>query len=542
MAELVLGPLLRRVEETSAAIWVETDAPCEVRVADTVDHTFTVHGHHYALVDVDGLTPGTSTPYTVELDGVPVWPQPDSPFPPSRIRTPAPGADVRLVFGSCRISAPHDATANAEYGVDTLRAYAHRMAALDETEWPTTLLLAGDQVYADEPSEQMSEFIAARRDPAEPPGEEVADFEEYTEIYRIAYSDPSNRWLMSTVPTLMIFDDHDIRDDWNTSQAWRAQMRRLPWWRTRITAGLGAYWIYQHIGNLSREQRAADELLHTVRTTDGDAGELVDAFAWRADQEPGAHRWSYHQDFGGTRLVVVDARCGRVLTPGDRRVIDDAELAWLDGLCRGDLDHLLIATSLPYLLPTGLYYLEAWNEAICDGAWGPLGRRFGEWLRQSYDLEHWAAFGKSCTALGRIVKQVAGGARGRAPGSVVFLSGDVHHSYLNKVTDPPLTAPVYQAVCSPIRNPLVGFLRLANIIATFGVAQVAGRTLAVLAGVRGAALRWRLDRRPWFTNTLATLDLSGRSATIRWESADAADAPDPRIGEVARVRLAPDAA
>ncbi|MGW1633884.1 hypothetical protein, partial [Streptomyces anthocyanicus] len=28
------------------------------------------------------------------------------------------------------------------------------------------------------------------------------------------------RWLLSTVPSCMIFDDHDVIDDWNTSAAW----------------------------------------------------------------------------------------------------------------------------------------------------------------------------------------------------------------------------------------------------------------------------------------------------------------------------------
>ena len=29
----------------------------------------------------------------------------------------------------------------------------------------------------------------------------------------------------------MIFDDHDVIDDWNTSAAWLAEMRATPWWQ-----------------------------------------------------------------------------------------------------------------------------------------------------------------------------------------------------------------------------------------------------------------------------------------------------------------------
>ncbi|MEU1025794.1 alkaline phosphatase family protein, partial [Streptomyces sp. NPDC005904] len=64
MARLRLGPLLRHVDGASATVWVETDGPCaaEVRCADGSRgsaRTFQVAGHHYALIPVTGLTPGT---------------------------------------------------------------------------------------------------------------------------------------------------------------------------------------------------------------------------------------------------------------------------------------------------------------------------------------------------------------------------------------------------------------------------------------------------------------------------------------------------
>src|SRR5690606_36638896 len=132
--------------------------------------TFTVHGHHYAIVDLHGLT--GPVPYTVHLDGTPVWPLPGRPH--SRIR---PITRVRrLLFGSCRTSVPHDAAHLRSHGVDVLRDYGMHLRALPEADWPDLMLLLGDQVYADEPSPQMLEFIRARRD-TEPHGE-VADFEE----------------------------------------------------------------------------------------------------------------------------------------------------------------------------------------------------------------------------------------------------------------------------------------------------------------------------------------------------------------------------
>ncbi|MDX3804742.1 alkaline phosphatase family protein, partial [Streptomyces sp. AK04-3B] len=85
MAGLRLGPLLRYADGSSATVWVEASRPCaaEVRCADGASgaaRTFQVAGHHYALVEVTGLTAGTSTAYEVFLDGARVWPPSDSPF------------------------------------------------------------------------------------------------------------------------------------------------------------------------------------------------------------------------------------------------------------------------------------------------------------------------------------------------------------------------------------------------------------------------------------------------------------------------------
>ena len=97
---------------------------------------------------------------------------------------------------------------------------------------------------------------------------------------------------------------------------------------------------------------------------------------------------------------------------------------------RGDVDHLLVGTSLPFLLPPGLHYLEAWSEALAEGGWGRRGARIGEKLRQRGDLEHWAAFQDGFQKVLGMTLEVARGERGAAPGTVTFLSGDVHHSYV----------------------------------------------------------------------------------------------------------------
>ncbi|HLS43967.1 MAG TPA: alkaline phosphatase D family protein [Ornithinicoccus sp.] len=553
---LVLGPMVRHVDGTSAAVWVETARAGEVavRLPDDADRgvwrapTFRVHGHHYALVEVTGLRPGERTAYELLLDGEVVWPRPDDPFPAPALAASPPEGPLRLAFGSCRTSVPHDTVHEVTHGVDALRTYALALSAGERGPLgvvPDLLLLLGDQVYADSTSSAMQEFIASRRSLEEEPGEELADYEEYAHLYLLAWSEPALRWLFSWLPSLMIFDDHDIRDDWNTSLAWRHEMEETSWWHGRVVAGLGSYWVYQHLGNLSMEARAADplwvELLRRQRERPGqevDLTEVVDAFADRADREPLSYRWSYTHPLGRSHLVVIDSRAARRLEPERRAMLDEREMAWLDEQLTGDVDHLVIATSLPYLLPPGIHHLEAWDEALVGGAWGAPFRRVGEWLRQELDLEHWAAFNDSFDKVAAMVNEVAAGRRGAAPASVIFLSGDVHHSYINEVVADGGSR-VLQLVCSPIRNPMPVVIRVVFAVIAHGVARPLGAALASSARVPDPPMRWRGVAGPWFSNNIAVLDLEGDDLRTVWLAGRRVPGVDdePRLSLVADVEL-----
>ncbi|TLM71183.1 alkaline phosphatase D family protein [Pseudarthrobacter sp. NamB4] len=544
---LVLGPLMRYVDETSASIWVETrgDARVTVRAGarEWEARTFAVHGHHYALVAVDGLEPGSVTPYTVTLNGGQVWPEAGAGFPPPVIATLKPGKPLRLAYGSCRTSVPHDASGNRSHGVDSLRTYALAMASGGAEPWPDLVAFLGDQVYADSTSKQMQEFIKARRDIKAPPGEELKDYEEYAHLYCLAWSDPANRWLLSTLPSAMIFDDHDIRDDWNASQSWRKAIKDKPWWHGRIMAGLASYWVYQHLGNLSPRERAVDPLWQKAAGhLDGDEPDLsaeLDSFALRADREPEAYRWSYCRDFGDTRLIVVDSRAARNLAPHRRALLDDAEMGWLDARMQGGFRHLLVATSLPFLLPMGLHHLESWDEAVSEGAWGRPGARVGEKLRQAADLEHWAAFQGSFRRVAGMAAEVADGARGPAPDTVTFLSGDVHFSYVSEV-ERTSGSRIIQAVCSPIRNPLPRLLRSFGAVMSYGLAAPIGAAIARSARVQEPPFHWKGIKGPWFDNNLACLEVVPEGLKLWWQKGevDGGDHLHPRLKRVADITIA----
>ncbi|MBL7499506.1 alkaline phosphatase family protein [Frankia sp. CNm7] len=580
MASLLLGPMHRFADAGRVTVWVETDVPgdVEVRTADgprASSRTFAVAGHHFALVTVDGLVAGRVYPYEVWLapaeepsEDTRVWPEPGAAGPPSLLRPVGGDQPVQLVFGSCRVTAPQakpytlNSTEDPKgLGTDALHALALRMAETDPDTWPDALLLLGDQVYADHVSPETAARIRERRDVTQPPGEEIADFTEYCWLYQEAWSQPEIRWLLSTVPTAMIADDHDVRDDWNISASWRAWILAQPWWDARVTGGIMAYWLYQHLGNLDPETRAADPVWRAVADLAAqgeDAEEVLRVFARRADRLadrgtpvgdgpdgdgdsggiPGSPRWSYRWDLGRTRLIVIDSRLGRVVAAdGTRRMVNDAAWSWIEEQTRhsGEVDHLLLGTSVPFLLTDMIHNVEAATERVAAGRFGRVVAAGAERVRRTLDLEHWAAFDHSFRKMSQLLTAVATGGHGPVPASVVVLSGDVHHAYLARVHADGDAAPIWQAVCSPFRNPLgPGIRRVDSISRRRFPAAVSGR-LARLLGAKASPLDWTVTHGPWFDSQLATLRLDGRTATLLLEKTE----PDGEPGGLDEVLRAP---
>ena len=546
MAHLVLGPVLRYVGEDEATVWVETDSSCVVEVLDNREETFEVCDHHYALVCVGGLEAGGEYEYSVEIDGEQVWPEPEDRLPAPVIRTLDPSGPISVVFGSCRVALPHnppytltkDKDESRGRGFDALYALAMRMLDERRERWPDLLLMLGDQVYVDEGSPAVRDFIRSRRDIEQAPGLEVADFEEYTRLYREAWGDPMIRWLLSTVSCAMVIDDHDMADDWKISRSWIEEMRATDWWADRSAGGLMTYWIYQHIGNLRPERLAEHGEYQEVKQAE-DGGACLREFVEAVDMGGEGKIWSFERDLGRTRLVVADDRTGRVLEEGDRAILDGPEWDWITDAVSGDFDHIVLGTTDPVLLAPALHYIEAWSEAVCDNRWGKTGAKLGENTRRSLDLDHWPAFGESFQALTGLIRELSNGERGGTPASIGILSGDVHHAYLAEATIPgDGRSTIYQAVCSPFRNALDSRESKMIDFAWSRTGSAIARTVARLAGVRPPEIDWRLVEGPYYDNQFATLVLDGRSATIMLDRAVSDDGKTPRIERCFERRVA----
>jgi hypothetical protein len=302
-------------------------------------------------------------------------------------------------------------------------------------------------------------------------------------------------------------------------------MSQEPWWHGRITGGLISYWVYQHLGNLSPQELAENKTWQAILGLGGpggagatdDAGPMLREMAERADAEPASIRWSFVRHWGEARLIMIDSRAGRVLEEAERRMVDDAEFDWIEAAMHRAADegveHLILGTSLPWLLPHAIHNLERWNETLNARHHGRWRGRLAESVRQAADLEHWAAFGHSFERLGASLATVARGDQGRAPSTALVLSGDVHHAYAAELVQPDdLTTRVHQLTVSPLHNQAPHPIRVGFRIGWSRAAKRFTATLGRLAKARPTRLEWKKQAGPFFGNQIGELVLEGRSA------------------------------
>ena len=206
LTRLLVGPVLRHVGTTDATVWVETDAPCEVRGRSARrERTWKVeraplrarhgrradagHGHRVRRAPRRRLGVAAARASRARRRA-------SAPCR-RRQRRGRPRASPSVPAATPR---RRDTRRDRHFDADALAAYARELAAQDEADWPDALLMLGDQVYADETTEPTRRRIRAKRDITARRKDQVADFEEYTWLYLESWTDPDVRWLLSTCP------------------------------------------------------------------------------------------------------------------------------------------------------------------------------------------------------------------------------------------------------------------------------------------------------------------------------------------------------
>ncbi|UJF18276.1 alkaline phosphatase family protein [Vibrio sp. SS-MA-C1-2] len=243
---------------------------------------------------------------------------------------------------------------------------------------------------------------------------------------------PYVRRLMAHIPTYMIFDDHDITDDWNLTAAWEYASYQNLFSRQIITNGLASYWLCQGWGNAPERfdpnfiQQAQNYITHQQIEDKKAFIDLLFRF----------ERWHYTINTH-PKIVVLDTRT--------RRWRSESKMSKPSGLMDWealiemqqellDQDAVIIVSAAPMF---GVKFIEMLQKGMTI-----LGQPL------LIDAENWMAHPGSANTLLNIFTHT------KTPTNFVILSGDVHYSFAYDITLRMNKGQfnIYQITCSGFKN------------------------------------------------------------------------------------------
>ena len=222
--------------------------------------------------------------------------------------------------------------------------------------------------------------------------------------------------LLCHVPSLMIFDDHDITDDWNLTAEWERTAYGHPFSRRIIGNALLGYLLCQAWGNAPDAVSAPLGALEAVLTVAAESGRLESAAQDDCiGQVLSFHRWSFDLP-GDPGLVVLDTRTRRWRSE-DHPARPSGLMDWeaLTDMQQKLLDRrsVVIVSPAPMF---GVKLIEA-IQRLFTLTGNPL----------LVDAENWMAHRGAAQVMLNIFRHT------RTPGNYVILSGDVHYSFVYDV-------------------------------------------------------------------------------------------------------------
>ncbi len=214
------------------------------------------------------------------------------------------------------------------------------------------------------------------------------------------------RRLMANVSTYMMFDDHEITDDWNLTKDIHQQLNTNPFSRRLVTNGLSAYWLCQHWGNVP-ENISADD----IRKISDCFVVKNEAALAQFEQNILSRYWAYNVPTNPP-VLVLDTRTKRGFSKQGLALISSQGFTLLRELV--ETLKPLEAATLVLLSPTPMYgfsSLESLQLGVSEDA------------ATIFDSEPWIANKEAMDLLKRELTAL------HALKHVVILSGDVHYSF-----------------------------------------------------------------------------------------------------------------
>ena len=247
-----------------------------------------------------------------------------------------------------------------------------------------------------------------------------------------------SRRLMANVATYMIFDDHDVTDDWNLTPEITNLLKSNACSKRVIGNALAAYWVCQDWGNdPERADHAQIRALLERAYGDGDEQALVEAEQVLTDR-----RWGFEikqQPY----VVAIDTRTHRIFNSRGRPGLLDAVSmdTFRENLTSDDVTNTVIVISpAPVYGFKGIELLQV-NTPRC--------------MASTVDMESWIGNPEQFEAFKRIIHETPAK-------HVVALSGDVHYGFARREVSDDTT--VWQLTSSALSNRPVGGSFLVSVL------------------------------------------------------------------------------
>ncbi len=353
-----------------------------------------------------------------------------------------PGLQPRIAFCSCNgFTDP-----NAMSGINPLALW-ERMKVMHDQEPLSLLLMGGDQLYCDDLARKEGSFarvwtwLKPGEKPQGPPNANdflKAYFDHYLMTWgRIVqvkgqqtfeYPHTAMVQMMASVPSVMMWDDHDIFDGWGSYQA---SEKKIPYYKEAFEAARQAFEVYQIRGKSSNRS-------------------LLDRKA------PRPRHYSQGLKFGTYDILVMDNRTHR--TPS--QVMDGNQwsqiLKWLERT--QPTGPKTIKSTLLVVSPVPVVYRRFHNwVSELPGEHGGEDDLRDHWSHHTHEGERDRLVHHLFQVLKYEGNEVEENGKGKYD-RVTLLSGDVHVGALGFLERTDAAAEIAQVISSAIMHPAPGAL------------------------------------------------------------------------------------
>ena len=242
---------------------------------------------------------------------------------------------------------------------------------------------------------------------------------------------PQVRRALAHIPTYMIFDDHDVTDDWNLTRGWEQEVYGNPLSKRMIGNALICYLLCQGWGNAPKK---VAPLIAKVQESMGESG--LNSHDEIIDDLLDFDQWHYRLDTTPP-IEVLDTRTQRWRSESNMNK-PSGLMDW-EALC--DFQHSIIGKESVIVVSAAPIYGVKVIEAIQK-----VFTFFGKAL--TVDAENWMAHKGTANVILNIFRHY------KTPPDFIILSGDVHYSFVYDVrlrfrrNSPHIT----QFTCSGLKN------------------------------------------------------------------------------------------